>query len=100
MKFSIIIMLCFFASVLCHSQRTWRASSPDKLLEIVLTEKGGRLSYQVFSGKKAVINTSALGIQSKTTDFSRNLSFVNAVSGKIDERYTLDSVSNSQCCPV
>lgn len=89
MKFSIILMLCFFASIACHSQRKWRAASPDKSLEIVLTDKGGRLSYQVFSGKSAVIKTSGLGIQSKTTDFSKNLSFVNAVSKKIDEHYTL-----------
>ncbi|MEP7280279.1 MAG: glycoside hydrolase family 97 catalytic domain-containing protein [Bacteroidota bacterium] len=89
MKYSIITILCFFTSIVCHSQRTWMAASPDKSLEIVLTEKGGRLSYQVFSDKKAVIKTSGLGIQSSTTDFSRNLSFVNAVSKKIDEHYTL-----------
>lgn len=89
MKSLLILLSFFFFSLTSYSQKTWRATSPDKLLTIVVREEGGRLSYQVFSGKDEIIKKSSLGIISSQTDFSAGLSFVNSISKKIDERYTL-----------
>ncbi len=85
--FILVVAICF--SAFCTAQKTWKAISPDKALQIVVKENKGTLSYQVFSGKDEIIKKSSLGITSSDADFSTGLSFVSAASKKIDERYTL-----------
>jgi hypothetical protein len=85
--FILSMVSCFVVSGM--AQKTWKAVSPDKALQIVVKESSGRLSYQVFSGRDEIIKSSSLGITSTEDDYSTGMSFVSTTSKAIDERYAL-----------
>jgi hypothetical protein len=64
------IVSCF--SVTCLAQKIWKAASPDNGLQIVMTEKGGSLTYQVFSGRDEIIKPSGLAYRAATSIFPKD----------------------------
>lgn len=89
MKKTFFFYLFLFSCVIAQAQKDWTVYSPDHSLAIQLSNAGGKLSYQVLSGKEVLIQPSSLGIETSSSNFSNNLSFVKTSSKKIDERYTL-----------
>jgi hypothetical protein len=71
------------------AQKEWRVASPDRTLQLVLTNNAGGLSYTILSGGTTVIRPSALGIERSDASFSKGLSFVKTSSRKLNETYTM-----------
>ncbi len=88
MKYISLLLLAFVFQSL-SAQTEWKVSSPDKSLDIILTNDKGKLFYKVLSGDDVIIKPSQLGIDREDGSFSDHLSFINQASKKIDERYTL-----------
>jgi alpha-glucosidase len=95
-KFFKKIALTFAASVALFSQinaqtaaKEWKVYSPDRSLQINLELKDGSLTYKVQSNGAEIIRQSKLGIESTTEKFAGGLSFVNEITRKINEIYTL-----------
>lgn len=95
MKFtSYLIVSIFLLSTPLFSnaqQKSWQVFSPDKQLQIILTNDGSRLSYTVLQNNDVIIKPSGLGIEREDQAFVSNLTFQSTSNKKIDERYTLRS---------
>ena len=88
MRYFFLSAIAFFSQVL-HAQNSWKAVSPNKSLQIILSNSEGNLSYKVLSGEDPIVKPSALGIERKDQDFTDHLSFVKSEVVRIDERYSL-----------
>ncbi len=89
MKKTILIFLFFLLQTMIYAQKDWTAYSPDHSLSIKLSNNDGKLSYQVLSGQKVLMQPSSLGLETSNGSFSSDLSFVKTASKKLDEQYTL-----------
>ncbi len=69
--------------------KEWKIYSPDQSLQINLALKDGNITYKVLNENAEVIRQSKLGVESTTEKFTGNLSFVNELTRKINEIYTL-----------
>lgn len=80
------------------SQRTWTVTSPGKKLALAVTledepDQPGSLSYRVALGNDVVLGSAPLGVRmgGKGGDFTRGLTFVEAVSRVIRQTYRMAS---------
>ncbi|MET3980082.1 alpha-glucosidase [Mucilaginibacter sp. UYP25] len=71
------------------AKNDWKVYSPDHSLQINLSLKDGKLSYNAQIGSTDVIRESKLGIESATEKFTVDLTFLNELTRKINEIYTL-----------
>lgn len=78
-----------FMAVLTAAATQKTISSPDGRLVVVVSDEGGKPSYEVTYDGKAMLQRSALGLKTDYADFTRGLTMT--VKGERDEhtRYTL-----------
>lgn len=95
-NFSRTLALTFLIGFILFSQAyaqksttEWKVYSPDHALQINLALNNGSLSYQVQNKNSEVIRQSKLGVETTTDKFTGGLSFVNELTRKINEIYTL-----------
>jgi alpha-glucosidase len=88
-----VIGICLLTTVHFSNaqQKSWQVFSPDRQLQIILTNNGTGLSYTVLRNNEVIIKPSALGIEREDQVFVSNLTYQGSSSKKIDERYTLRS---------
>src|SRR6476661_1129463 len=87
----LLSLLILVAASLPDFAQQWSVSSPDKNLKLTLQNQNGVLTYTITSGATELVKPSALGIETNSGSFSNGLSFVNTMSRKIDETYTMIS---------
>ncbi|HEX8378215.1 MAG TPA: glycoside hydrolase family 97 catalytic domain-containing protein [Pedobacter sp.] len=91
MKRILFFLLVFFTIHHTYAQKEWRVSSPDKSLQLVLSNANGKLFYKVLSGSVEVVKNSSLGMETTSGSFSNGLSFVKSGGRRINELYKLTS---------
>ena len=91
MKRILFFLLVFFTIHHTYAQKEWRVSSPDKSLQLVLSNANGKLFYKVLSGSVEVVKNSSLGMETTSGSFSNGLSFVKLGGKRINELYKLTS---------
>jgi alpha-glucosidase len=89
----IVISICLLITFQFSNaqQKSWQVFSPDKQLQIGLTNNGGKLFYTVLQNNEVIIKPSGLGIEGEDMVFVSGLTYQGSSSKKIDERYTLRS---------
>ncbi|QHS56909.1 glycoside hydrolase family 97 protein [Mucilaginibacter sp. 14171R-50] len=83
------VSLGLLTATLAQTVKEWKVYSPDRSLQINLELNNGSLSYYVQNNGADIIRRSKLGIESSTDKFTGELSFVNELTRKINEIYTL-----------
>lgn len=78
-----------FEITTAQSPKEWKVFSPDKSLQLILSNDDGKLTYRVLSGTDIIVKPSRLGIETANENFTEQLSFVKTASRKIDEQYML-----------
>ncbi len=75
--------------VVACAPKKWVVTSPDKSLQLVLTNNKEGLRYQVVSGDTLIVQPSALGINVNGNLMANRLSFVKATSKVVKDQYQL-----------
>lgn len=91
MKKVFSLFLISFTMFNSFAQKEWSVYSPDKSLQLVLSNTDGKLIYRVLSGSIEVVKKSSLGLETSSGSFSNQLSFVKSSSKKINDLYKLTS---------
>ena len=93
---SMLIAISFFAlPTFSFAQEVDVIRSPDGQLSVSIFIDGGTLFYDVSYSEKIMLEKSPLGLLTNEGDFTKEMSFVSAFIGKIDESYTLDRIKQS-----
>src|SRR5690242_8636649 len=95
--YSIIGLLVFVNGAVAFQKREWKLKSPDKKIEVKVSNKEDRLTWSARYEKKQAIEQSPLGIIRNDQQFSRNLKFVSANETVVDDEYTLMVGKKLQC---
>ena len=91
MKRILFFLLVFFTIQHTYAQNEWRVTSPNKSLQLVLSNTNGKLLYKVLSGNIEVVKSSSIGMETSSGSFSNGLSFVKSSGKRINELYKLTS---------
>jgi hypothetical protein len=91
MKRILFFLLVLFTIQHTYAQNEWRVSSPNKSLQLVLSNANGKLLYKVLSGNVEVVKSSSLGMETSSGSFSNGLTFVKTSGKRINELYKLTS---------
>ncbi len=91
MKRILFFLLLLFTIQHTYAQNEWRVSSPNKSLQLVLSNANGKLLYKVLSANVEVVKSSSLGMETSSGSFSNGLSFVKTSGKRINELYKLTS---------
>jgi len=94
MKFNQLLPLLMISVVLtgsCSLKSECIVSSPDSKIKAVIEyeREQGMLTYRVISSEKEIISRGRIGINTDRGDFSSGIKLKKAVSGIVDETYTL-----------
>ncbi|WP_215224626.1 glycoside hydrolase family 97 protein [Echinicola shivajiensis] len=94
-SFTLLFVFCLLFTGETHAQNTKSVSSPDGHLEVRVSISNGKAQYTVHYQDKVMLDNSPLGLVTNEGDFTSNMSFVDASTGKIDKSYTQDKIKAS-----
>src|SRR5688572_17421024 len=94
---AITVLMACIANAYAVQVAPWTLVSPDKKINVSISNAGGKLSYQVAYGHKLAIEPSPLGIDRDDQQFSTNLKFVNQRMATVNESYTLAAGKKRMC---
>ncbi len=99
---TLAILLAAFCLQMSVKAEDFTVASPDGSLKatVSLTEEG-KLSYTVSRDERIIVDESPLGLKLSSTDLTEGLELVEAVSGSVDDSYSLPVGKRSQyrdCC--
>ena len=95
MKHIFITLLCLFV-ISISSAQVAQISSPNNKLKLKVFLEQSKPFYSVTYDDKAILEQSPLGLTTNEGSFSKNLHFVNSLSGHIDKTYSQDKIKKSQ----
>lgn len=96
MKKAWFSIICLSLSLSLMAEK-WVVNSPDGLLKVELDlTDGGQLVYNVTYRDKVILEESPLGMVTNVSDFSKELSYVDARRDAIDKVYQQDRIKRSR----
>ena len=95
MKHIFITLLCLFV-ISISSAQVAQISSPNNKLKLKVFLEQSKPFYSVTYDDKAILEQSPLGLTTNEGSFSKNLHFVNSLSGHIDKTYSQEKIKKSQ----
>lgn len=81
MKTKIIATLLTVAAIVPAFSEVFKKSSPDGRLSVIVSDNGGKPTYSVEYGGKAMLLPSRLGLKTNAGDFSENLKIEKKIDG-------------------
>ncbi|UCS93339.1 glycoside hydrolase family 97 protein [Echinicola marina] len=94
-SFTLLYLFCLLFTAEANAQNAKSVSSPDGHLEVRVSISNGKAQYAVHYQDKVMLENSPLGLVTNEGDFTSNMSFVDASTGKIDKSYTQDKIKTS-----
>lgn len=90
----LIILCCLLISVVVSSQNA-EVSSPDGKLNLKISVENGSPIYSVTYNDKVILQNSPLGLTTNEGDFTKNMSFVESTTGKVDKTFEQEKIKQS-----
>lgn len=83
-SFVLLLTLFYFPSLVSGNNQPIQIISPDKKIELsVWTNDDGKIAYQIHREGTIVLESSQLGLQTKTQDFSSKMLYVRASGNRL-----------------
>ena len=70
--------------------------SPDGKLKVSLVIESGQPMYSVSFNENTMLENSPLGLITNEGDFSKSMSFISSVTGKVNKTYTQEKIKQSE----
>jgi len=89
MKCFLLFLPAIISLSVTAQTKSWKVFSPDKSLQVTLSNEDGKIFYSVLSDGDIIIKASRLGIEAEGNNFLDHLSAVSGTSRKVDEHYIM-----------
>ena len=89
---ALFILLALTAT---NAQNVRTVKSPDAHVSIIISDEGGKPTYQVFRDGVAFLNSSPLGLKTNFNDLTQGLTMKDCKVDKITDEYRLSTIKQS-----
>ena len=96
MKIVKLVLFLLACGISSASSQTTSVYGPDSLLKVDISVKNGIPIYSVKYNGKEFVKDSPLGFVSNIGDFSRQMTWVNTKTAKLNETYKLDRIKKAE----
>ena len=96
MKIVKLVLFLLACGISSASSQTTSVYGPDSLLKVDISVKNGIPVYSVKYNGKEFVKDSPLGFVSNIGDFSRQMTWVNTKTAKLNETYKLDRIKKAE----